>query len=526
MSSILNMRQGQRRFMRLVDQYRLIAFLARRQYGKTTTFGKIALRKMMKTADHTVIYGSAKIDLAREIVRNEARVLQAAITEAVAQAAAKQVQVVDAGTGRTPDVLTEDDFANLFETQRLEFRFYHSASRYSRTKVVALRPDTVGETGDLMCDEIGRVRNWREVWEAVSPIIASNPDFRCTLCTTIPPDDTHYSFDMLVPPVGTTFEANPQGNLYESDMGIKVLRVDAWDAATDGVPLYNMQTGAPESPEDNRAAESDKDAWDRNYGLKFLVGGAAACGLMQLASAQERGVGTCAHVDVQTDEDLRAALDFLAQHLGAGKVGIGWDLATTEKEKSNPSAVAVVEEVSADNYAVRLILTWKTNNPAVAEERMRFVLARLCHRVAGGRPRELDIDSTNERFFASTMQRVLANACPVRCVVGSESVEKPGYEPMTTKQYLGSLLVGILDDNHLTLPPERYIKEDFRLVKKERGLFVCTPDVQGRHGDTFDAVKLALHALKGAPPPAAPHLFDSNRRNQVVETHRDRRIFS
>ena len=32
-------------------------------------------------------------------------------------------------------------------------------------------------------------------------------------------------------------------------------------------------------------------------------------------------------------------------------------------------------------------------------------------------------------------------------------------------------------------------------MKKERGQFVCEPDGQGRHGDTFDAVKLALKAL-------------------------------
>jgi len=494
------MRAGQRRFLRLVDAYRLVAFLARRQYGKTTTFAKIALKKMMKNRNHTVIFGSAKISLSREIVRSEAFILQSAIEEAIAQAEAGALRVVDSETNTTPDVLSADDFAELFEAQRLEFRWYHTRSSYSRTKVVALRADTVGETGDLMCDEIGRVKGWRETWEAVSPIIASNPTFRCTLSTTVPPDDTHYSFEQLVPPVGTEFEPNPEGTLYTSDMGIKVLRVDAWDAYADDVPLYNMTTGEAETPEENRAAESDKDAWDRNYGLKFIVGGTAACGLVQLACAQERGIGKCAHIEVRSDADMDRAIAYLLEHIGPGRAGIGYDVATTEKQTSNPASVAVLEEDSLD-YLARLIVTWKTADPAVAEERVKRIVQAVERRRAGGRARALAIDATNERYFASRLQRTLRTEIPVHLVVGSETVDVPGYEePMTMKHYLGNLLVGTLDDNHLTLPPDRYIKEDIRLVKRERGGFVCTPDNQGRHGDTFDAVKLALKALlaKGA----------------------------
>lgn len=68
---------------------------------------------------------------------------------------------------------------------------------------------------------------------------------------------------------------------------------------------------------------------------------------------------------------------------------------------------------------------------------------------------------------------------------------------MNQKQFLGSQLVGELEDNHVWLPPERYVREDFRLVKRDRGQFVCEPDAAGRHGDTFDAVKLAVQALIG-----------------------------
>ena len=42
---IIKMRAGQRNLFRMVDQYRMLAFVARRQYGKTTSFANIALKK-------------------------------------------------------------------------------------------------------------------------------------------------------------------------------------------------------------------------------------------------------------------------------------------------------------------------------------------------------------------------------------------------------------------------------------------------------------------------------------------------
>jgi hypothetical protein len=502
-SAILTMRAGQRRFFRLVDDYRVLAFLARRQYGKTTTFARVALKKMMRTRNHTVVFGSAKLTLSREIVRKEAEILQAAIREAVTGLREGQLHVADSANGKFTDGLDLDAFAEQFEAQRLEFRYYHDRDSYSRTKVVALREDSVGETGDLMCDELRAIRNWREVWEAVKPIIAANPAFRCTLSTTIPTSDDHYAFEQLLPPTATEFTPRPDGNLYESEHGIMVLRVDAWDAYKDGVPLYDDQTGAPLSPEESRRRDRDKDAWDRNYGCRFLIGGASACGLLQLDTAQQRGIGKAAFILVDADSDFDAAILTLPGRLGAGKVGIGVDLATTTKASSNPTAVAVCEQAGLDR-SFPLILAWKTNDPAVATARIRSVVEAVSKRPAGGKARRVAVDATNERYFATTLRHDLRAIVPVDLVIGSETVQRPGYEPMTRKQFLGSRLIGELDDNHLTLPPERYVREDWRLVKKERGALVCEPDVDGKHGDTFDAAKLALEALlAGGPAEAA-----------------------
>lgn len=510
MSVALKLRPAQKRFHQFVDAHRISAFLARRQYGKTTTVAGVALKKMMRQRGHTVIFGSAKLSLSREIVRKEAQIMQGAL---LGLQAAARLRFTDAANGKAiPANIDADEFAGIFEAQRLEFRFYHSntESDYSRTKVVALLPDTVGETGDLMLDEVGRVKNFREVWEAVKPIISSNPEFRCTLTTTPPPDDTHYSFELLAPPIGVDFQPNPEGNTYLSELGVHVLRVDAYDAYAGGVPLYDDSTGEPLTPEEHRRRDHDKDAWDRNYGVKFLVGGSAACGLLFLDTAQRRGVGQCQCFVISDDLDFDHAIAWLARNLGAGKAGLGVDWATTEKAVSNPTAVAVAER-DGSGFILRAVFVWKTNDPDIAEERLTKIVRTVNERKEGGRARRLCQDFTSEKYFGKRIKKVLGGLVPVENVVASETIELPGGEKVTRKQWLGSQYIAELEDNHLTLPPERYLREDHRLPKREKGNFVCEPDAQGRHGDTFDACKLAVHSLvaKGdahvSPAPVGTH---------------------
>lgn len=500
----MKVRAGQREFERGVDAHRICGLLARRQYGKTTIASRISLKKMMRKAGHTVVFGSVKLDLGREIVRKEGEAIQAAYRLIADATRGKNLlDISDAASGNAvPLTISADDFAELYESQRLEFRLYHTKTTYSRTKVVALTPSAVGETGDLILDEVGRVKNFREVWEAVKPIIASNPAFRCMLTTTPPPDDTHYSFDLLAPPVGADLPVNPAGNWYRSELGVHVLRVTAWDAYADGIPLYDDDTGAEISPDESRARDHDKDAWDRNYGCKFVLGGTAAVGLMVLDTAQRRGVGQCACIQVEDDLDFQRAIAWLADHIDpSAPTAIGIDLATTERATSNPTAVAVVERHGVE-FIVRLVVAWKTKDPALATERITAMAEAVrARRGLPNPPRRICIDATSERYFAADLKKHLTAIAPVELVVASSTIERPGHEPMSTKTWQGSLLVGELEDNHVTLPPERYLREDFRLVKKEKGLFVCEPDVNGRHGDTFDAAKQGLYGLIGSGGP-------------------------
>lgn len=491
-------RAGQREFERGVERHRIAGLVARRQYGKTTIAARIALKKMLKTAGHTVIFGSIKVDLGREIVRKEAAELQKAVALLTANAAESKtlLDVVDSQGGKSVAKLSADDFAELYEATRLEMRLYHSKSVYSRTKVVALTPDAVGETGDIILDEVGRAKRFREVVEAMTPIIASNPAFRCIYTTTPPPEDNHYSYELLAPPIGTELPPNPKGNWYRSDLGVWVLRIDAWDAYADGIPLYDDDTGEPLDPDTARSRAHDKDAWDRNYGVKFLLGGSAAIGLIQLDHAQRRGIGRCACFVVHDDIDFDRGIAFLREKLAgvASAVAVGFDVATTEKNISNPSALTVAYAEGVDTVCV-VSLVWKTRDPAVAKERIRRTLTMINARPSGGRARRMCVDATNERYFAIEVQREMADLVMVETVVSSETVEQPGSDPITKKAWLGNKLVAVFDDSRIIVAPERYLKTDMRLVRHHKGTFDSEVGPNGEHGDTFDSHKLALHAL-------------------------------
>jgi hypothetical protein len=489
----IRMRAGQRKLFQLVDVYRMIAFVARRQYGKTTTFGNIALKKMMQNRDHTIIFGSAKLNLSREIVRKESSVLERSIAEAVRQsqgsADANPILVADGFDGKIPDALTHDDFAELFEASRLEFRYYHTRSSYSRTKVVALRPDTVGETGDLMADEVGRINNWQEVWEAIEPIVASNPTFKLLLSTTPPPDDAHYSFEQLCPPPGTIFPINPEGNLYESVKEVTVQRVDAFDAYADNVPLYDLKSGKPMSPDESRAKAFDKEAWDRNYGCIFVTGGSAAIGLMPLMDAQQRGKNLgCVHAW----DDL--PLNWPSLFKPAGDIGVGADPATTEGETSNPFGICITQRIDGI-YAAKLLISMKSSDPRKPKAILREIATVI-------KPKAITIDATSEVYWATEVRQELQGICEVILVKGSERKEYNG-ENVLMKTYLGNLGSNPFEDGTAALPPDKEVKDDFRLVRRQKGGFDNVLDsTTGRHGDLFDAWKNSIYSLTEATGPA------------------------
>lgn len=262
----------------------LIFLLWRRQFGKSLTLGGWGFDRMMETPGCSVFYVSASIVLGTENIRKEAELWMKMLP-----AMRKLAELGGLKLETNADDVDVDGVADMFEHSKLETKLWHSATTYSRSRVVAPNPSTaVGWTGHVVLDEVGRIPDLKDVIEAVEPFMSSNPQYMWRMASTPPPDDAHYSWELIVPPQ-EEFAVRPEGNWYLSQAGILVHRCDVFDAYASGVPMFHPKTRVPISPEESRKLAFDKVAWDRNYALQFIRGGAAAMSLSHLFEAMSRG---------------------------------------------------------------------------------------------------------------------------------------------------------------------------------------------------------------------------------------------
>jgi hypothetical protein len=298
------------------------------------------------------------------------------------------------------------------------------------------------------------------------------------------------------------FKPDPAGHFYISQSGITVHRVDLADAYSAGHTLFNKKTGAPVGLDVALSGLTPSER-KQNYMLIHEASGTSVVDALALHTAQTRGVGRCAFVYVDTDLDFNRALAHLKAHLvPGGTTGVGFDVATTTSQKSNPSSLTITQR-SGVMLTSPVVIVWKTKDPRLAIERVR----RAVETCAGCKaaPRRLCVDGSNEYYFAVEMQKQLRGVVPVVIVKNGETVEPmpAGYlSPVNYKTFLGDQYCAEINDAHYQLPPEAYVKKDHRSVVKDRGTYSCDVDADGGHGDTFDSGKLAQHAISAGGGPA------------------------
>lgn len=471
-----------------LEKYRTAILLWRRQGGKSTLFAWMILKQLLKSPGSLITFVSASMSVGSEMPYKATDVFNS-ILGSLREFAQNSLDIDSNGEG-----LEEQELLKLFEQCRLEIRIHHSKTVISRMKVIAPNISTArGYSGWVFMDEIGYIPKFKGLFEAVEPIISRDPSFRLYMATTPPDDDAHFSYELAAPDPGVTFKSKATGNRYFSQAHVPVHRVDAWDAHLAGIKLYDRHTGAALTPEEHRAQAIDRDAWDRNYGLKWLAGGRSALGLSAIAEAQERGAQLGC---VAGEREIPVGW---AEKMTDQPYTIGYDPATTEKETSNPSSIVVNQQTGPREYAERLVVRFKTadDNEALAilKEVVEAAMAK-----SGAKPKRLAIDGTSERYFSVRVKRELSKYCTVEIVVSSETVMVGG-EKMTRKAYLGNLYSAAYEDGQLAIPPDRWVKEDRRLTKRVKGTFDNEVDSAGNHADTFDAGKLALYAQtkRGGP---------------------------
>ena len=181
----------------------------------------------------------------------------------------------------------------------------------------------------------------------------------------------------------------------------------------------------------------------------------------------------------------------------SGEIAMGFDPATTEKQTSNPSSLSVVQRVLPVCRVV-LLVSWKTSDDRVSKAMLRRALDDLL--AARRKARRLCVDASSEKFFAAQVRREFGAYVPVELVVSNEKKTYRG-QGLDAKTLLGNLYTSALEDGLIELPPGDWIKEDHRLVTREKGGFVYNLGKDGQHCDTFVSTELAYWGLCSSSGP-------------------------
>ncbi len=181
-----------------------------------------------------------------------------------------------------------------------------------------------------------------------------------------------------------------------------------------------------------------------------------------------------------------------ADLLTEGPLALGYDVATTEKGKSNPSGITVMQQVGRINMS-RLVITWKTAEPEVARQVISAVMDDIEARKM--KPRRLVIDASSEKYYAADMKTFIRKRCAVELISGNQKL-KFRNEEMDSKTLLGNMYSAAMEDGFILLPSGAWIELDLRLVKRDSGRFVTDLGPGGEHGEVFDSGKLAYWGLQ------------------------------
>ncbi len=559
----MNFAAGQKRERRLyentalvaVREERVIALFWTRRGRKSTTLGnigfdvlddsKIGFDELSVSPGRTVIAASASLLLGTELVSMTTTATEQAFIVAREAAAMRSVfesrsstevnegneglnfKCANSETGKVYGGLSSDDFSDLYQSKRLEMRLYFDGTNYSRLLVIAPNPLTArGWGGTVVRDEAGFTRPALEVelQKAVDPIFRTDPTFKMIYGSNLGPDDRHPFFEMTMPPPEMEFPANPAGHFYRGTNRVLIHRVSLADAYAAGHVLYGNR-GEALSYEEFCSDPGNRMQLAQSYQLIHASGGTATIDLVAMLTAQKRGVSQGHFCFVEGERDFQRAVNLMRELLTDGQVGIGFDVASTTGETSNPSSVTITERKGSERLQ-RLVVLWKEKKPQIVRERLKQLVTAIRERREGGPGRRLCIDASNERLFAEETADELGVLIPVELVVsGSTVVPTPaGYteDRINYKTWLGDMYSAAVNDGRYSMPASDYLKQDHRLVVKNAGRYECDPQPDGKHGDTFDSGKLAEYALMAGE--AGPILPPSGRRAEVMAERRGRAL--
>lgn len=192
----------------------------------------------------------------------------------------------------------------------------------------------------------------------------------------------------------------------------------------------------------------------------------------------------------------------LASRFRGGRVGIGYDVASSVNRKANPSALTMME-YDGLAYRAQFIVRWRTDDTRVNQAILRAAVRAIPRHLRQG----LSIDASNETLAARDMARLLSPDIAVHLVKGGDTIEYEG-QAYKAKTLLGNLYTNLFQDNLIALPPDDWIFADHRQVVRNGSEFFAEVAPDGCHADVFDACKHALWTFKVSSGPAQIEAVD------------------
>lgn len=394
-------------------------------------------------------------------------------------------------------VETEDMSPDIrYENMRMEVRITLNNAEgipvTGRIIVLAANPRTArGFSGDLILDEFAFHEDSRAIWEAVEPILSSNPDFQCRIAST--GNGKHNMFYRLASGPGPN-----NGKFFTSTAGYTVCRVTRTEAYKMGVPVWDLKTRKSITPDEARKQSSDKAAYDQNYECKFADENLTLL-THELISAAERSLIT---IDSQTWTPASIARMARAQ----GDLEVGNDIGRNR----DLSMVTVIERIGSLRRVIAMLRMDKMRGPD-----QRRQLETVCRmpkfRCYVGDMTGLGtffVEELQETFGMSRIHGV--NFSTTEPITDRMKIEGRRQETARVTEIMATNMVAVFEDRNIEIPAEQELRDDLRKPERivspgGRVSIAATRDEAG-HADGFWSIALAIRAgeMHGGPLVFAP----------------------
>jgi phage FluMu gp28-like protein len=355
--------------------------------------------------------------------------------------------------------------------------------RLSRIKILASNPRTArGFSGDLILDEFAFHQDAQLIWEAAEPILSSNKDFLCRIAST----------------------GNGRQNLFYQFVSggqFPVSRVSRTDAYRVGTKVFHPVTREEVTPEQARAASSDKVAYDQNYELSFAGGGAPLLAADKILKAEDSDCG-----EVIDGEPSGLALERVSK--GHGMKFVGIDIG-----RSKDLTVATIIELIEHRFHTRAVVRLAS---MPFKEQLRILTALLLamkeEHFTGGC---IDMTGIGLGLAEDLAERFAGRLTGVHF---SNLVPWVDDTPVRITDAMSVNLLGLFEDERISIPADAQLRASLQLPErsgKASGI-LYTPRSAAGHADDFWSMALATWSARSYETPFAWKAFSPKARARTT----------